>query len=49
MKNFIITSGAVVLNSERHILLKKDPIRGWELLGGKVENNESIQDASLEK
>ncbi|ADU32320.1 NUDIX hydrolase [Evansella cellulosilytica] len=45
MNKFIITSGAVVLNKHHKILLKKDPVRGWELPGGMVEENEPIKNA----
>ncbi|MFS1517310.1 NUDIX hydrolase [Bacillus sp. SCS-151] len=42
MTKYCITGGAVVVDNERNILLKKDPTRGWELPGGHVENEESI-------
>ncbi|MCG7344828.1 NUDIX hydrolase [Sporosarcina sp. ACRSL] len=45
MNKFIITSGAVVLDEHKRILLKKDPYRGWELPGGIVEENENIKHA----
>ncbi|MEB2281643.1 NUDIX hydrolase [Lysinibacillus xylanilyticus] len=45
MNKFIITSGAVVLDEHKRILLKKDPYRGWELPGGIVEENENIKNA----
>ncbi|MDD1504972.1 NUDIX hydrolase [Lysinibacillus sp. CNPSo 3705] len=45
MNKFIITSGAVVLDEHKRILLKKDPNRGWELPGGIVEENENIKNA----
>ncbi|MFJ8090591.1 NUDIX hydrolase [Lysinibacillus sp. NPDC095746] len=45
MNKFIITSGAVVLDEHKRILLKKDPDRGWELPGGIVEENENIKNA----
>ena len=47
MSDFRLTSGAVVLNEQNEILLKKDPIRGWELPGGMVEQGESIDDAVI--
>lgn len=45
MNKFTITSGAVVLDEHKRILLKKDPTRGWELPGGIVEENENIKNA----
>ena len=45
MNKFTITSGAVVLNEDKKVLLKKDPNRGWELPGGMVEENENIKNA----
>lgn len=42
MNKFIITSGAVVLDERKKILLKKDPDRGWELPGGIVEEKMKI-------
>ena len=45
MNKFIITSGAVVFDEHKKILLKKDPYRGWELPGGFVEDNENIKKA----
>ena len=45
MNKFTITSGAVVLDEHKKILLKKDPNRGWELPGGIVEEHESIKNA----
>ncbi|TQR39530.1 NUDIX hydrolase [Lysinibacillus sphaericus] len=45
MNKFIITSGAVVLDEHKRILLKKDPDRGWEVPGGIVEENENIKNA----
>lgn len=45
--SFRITSGAVIINYENKILLKKDPKRGWELPGGMVENSESIMEAVI--
>ncbi|MGG2055602.1 NUDIX hydrolase [Lysinibacillus pakistanensis] len=47
MNKFIITSGAVVLDEHKRILLKKDPNRGWELPGGIVEENENIKNAVI--
>ncbi|KOP70300.1 ADP-ribose pyrophosphatase [Lysinibacillus sp. FJAT-14745] len=47
MSKFTITSGAVVLNKHKKILLKLDPNRGWELPGGIVEENESVQNAVI--
>lgn len=43
MNNFTITSGAVVFDHQMRILLKKDPVRGWELPGGIVEDRENIK------
>ncbi|UOE95227.1 NUDIX hydrolase [Alkalihalobacillus sp. LMS39] len=45
MSNYKITSAAVVLDKHNHVLLKKDPVRGWELPGGMVEENEAIDSA----
>lgn len=45
MNQFTITSGAVVLDEHKRILLKRDPNRGWELPGGIVEENENIKKA----
>lgn len=39
---YFFTGCAVVLDSEKRILLKKDPKRGWELPGGHVESHESM-------
>ncbi|WP_336637276.1 NUDIX hydrolase [Lysinibacillus fusiformis] len=36
MNKFIITSGAVVFDEQKRILLKREPYRGWELPGGVV-------------
>ncbi|MBX8944894.1 MULTISPECIES: NUDIX hydrolase [Lysinibacillus] len=47
MNRFIITSGAIVLDEHKRILLKKDPNRGWELPGGIVEENENIKSAVI--
>ena len=47
MNKFTITSGAVILDDHKRILLKKDPNRGWELPGGIVEENENIKDAVI--
>ncbi|MDQ0205385.1 NUDIX hydrolase [Alkalicoccobacillus murimartini] len=44
---FTITSAVVVYNDEGHILLKKDPLRGWELPGGHVESGESYRRAAV--
>ncbi|MEG0386263.1 MAG: NUDIX hydrolase [Solibacillus sp.] len=46
-QQFSITSGAVVVNSENQILLKKDPKRGWELPGGLVESNETFKETVI--
>ncbi|WP_257009887.1 NUDIX hydrolase [Evansella halocellulosilytica] len=42
-----ITSGVLVMNEKREILLKEDPVRGWELPGGVVEPYESMKDAAI--
>lgn len=42
---YTITSGAVVINNQNQILLKKDPKRGWELPGGLVEKKETFEEA----
>lgn len=47
MNRFIITSGAIVLDEHKRILLKKDPNRGWELPGEIVEENENIKSAVI--
>ncbi|WYP27805.1 NUDIX hydrolase [Alkalihalobacillus sp. FSL W8-0930] len=44
---FIFTSAAFIYNDDGHILLKKDPKRGWELPGGHVNNNESLKRAAI--
>ncbi|MEA3318439.1 MAG: NUDIX hydrolase [Bacillota bacterium] len=44
---FTLTSGAVIRDNKNKILLKKDPSRGWELPGGIVEANETIEDAVI--
>lgn len=44
---FKITSGAVVVNNDNEILLKRDPRRGWELPGGVVEAGETFKDAVM--
>lgn len=44
---FIMTSGAVVINSENKILLKRDPERGWELPGGQLEEYEMIKETVI--
>lgn len=46
-KQFSITSGAVIINNQNQILLKKDPTRGWELPGGIVETNEAIKETVI--
>ncbi|MGE7943471.1 NUDIX hydrolase [Lysinibacillus xylanilyticus] len=43
----MLTSGAVILSKQNKILLKKDPIRGWELPGGCVETNETIKETVI--
>lgn len=47
MAKHFLTAGAVILNDQNKILLKKDPNRGWELPGGHVENNESLKEAAV--
>ncbi|MFJ8100100.1 NUDIX hydrolase [Lysinibacillus sp. NPDC096212] len=47
MHTFTVTSGAVILNQQNQLLLKKDPIRGWELPGGCVEKNETLKDTAI--
>lgn len=47
ISKFTVTSGAVILNNENKLLLKKDPIRGWELPGGHVETNETFKEAVI--
>ncbi|MEK4628825.1 NUDIX hydrolase [Solibacillus sp. FSL R7-0682] len=47
MNKFTVTSGAVVIDNQNRILLKKDPNRGWELPGGIVEENENIKNAVI--
>lgn len=47
MGKFIITSGAIVINKQNMILLKLHPVRGWELPGGIVEENETVQNAVI--
>ncbi|GGE55811.1 NUDIX hydrolase [Priestia taiwanensis] len=44
---YVITSGAVVMNTNGEILLKKDPKRGWELPGGQVEEGEAFQETVI--
>ncbi|WP_336283718.1 NUDIX hydrolase [Natronobacillus azotifigens] len=45
VNNCIITSGAVIMNQQNQILLKKDPVRDWELPGGMVEPREKVEQA----
>ncbi|MGG3624660.1 NUDIX hydrolase [Bacillus gobiensis] len=45
-KHFL-TAGAVILNQQNKVLLKKDPHRGWELPGGHVEQNESLKETAI--
>lgn len=47
MVKHFLTAGAVIINDQNKILLKKDPIRGWELPGGHVEQDESLKDAAI--
>jgi ADP-ribose pyrophosphatase YjhB (NUDIX family) len=47
MQLFRITGCAVVYDHERKILLKKDPVRGWELPGGHVAYREDIPSAVI--
>lgn len=47
MSNFKLTSGGVIINEHNKILLKKDPLRGWELPGGMVEDGESLDVAVI--
>lgn len=44
-KSWIVTVGALVLDKDENILLKKDPVRGWALPGGMIEPLESVKDA----
>lgn len=43
----IVSAATVVLNDKGEILLIKGPRRGWELLGGQVEEGESLKDATI--
>jgi len=43
----IVSVSAVILNRDKKILLIKGPKRGWELPGGRIENNEKIEDALI--
>jgi len=45
MQQYRITGCAVVYDHEHRILLKKDPVRGWELPGGHIASHEPIPDA----
>jgi 8-oxo-dGTP pyrophosphatase MutT (NUDIX family) len=45
-KHFL-SAAAIVINSEKEILLIKGPERGWEMPGGIVEEGESIRDAAI--
>ncbi|USK32118.1 hypothetical protein LIT25_16010 [Bacillus sp. F19] len=49
INKFTITSGAVVIDNQNRILLKKEPRRGWELPDGIVETKEAIKDAVIQK
>ncbi len=44
---FTISSACLVLNEQKEMLLKKDPIRGWEIPGGLVEANETFKEAAV--
>lgn len=44
---FTLTSAALIYNDDGHILLKKDPNRGWELPGGHINENESLKKAAI--
>ncbi len=43
----VVSAAVVVANPDDEILLVESPRRGWEIPGGQVELNESIQDAAL--
>ena len=47
MSKYTITSGAVVINKHNMILLKLHPVRGRELPGGIVEENETVPNAVI--
>ena len=41
----IVAAGAMVTNEKDEVLLVKNPIRGWEFPGGKIEEWETPQEA----
>ncbi|KMK76782.1 NUDIX hydrolase [Alkalihalobacillus pseudalcaliphilus] len=45
--NYIMTSACLVLDNYNHVLLKKDPKRGWELPGGYVEPGETFEETAV--
>jgi 8-oxo-dGTP diphosphatase len=47
VQQYRLTGGAVVFDSEQRILLKEDPLRGWELPGGHVERGETLPAAVI--
>jgi len=42
-----ITSAALVIDADSHVLLKRDPNRGWELPGGHLDDGESILECAI--
>ncbi|MFD2170630.1 NUDIX hydrolase [Tumebacillus lipolyticus] len=43
----IVSAEVVVMTDDRKVLLIKDPNRGWELPGGKVEAGETLRHAAV--
>lgn len=43
----IVSAAAIVLNEYKEILLIKGPKKGWKIPGGKVEEGESLKDATI--
>lgn len=43
----IVSAAAIVVNENNEILLIRGPRRGWQMPGGQVEEEESLQDAAV--
>ena len=46
MQNYI-TCAALVISEDGKILLKRDPVRGWELPGGNLDEGESLSQCAI--